>query len=118
MPENVNDHDTLHPGPWAKGSILLFDLGFCKHQAFARVAENGGFYLTRLQPQVDPTIVRSLRVHRGRAIDLQGKSWKEAQPELQREAMAVEVEIAFSRRRYGGRRPRGRADRALCGGME
>lgn len=104
MPESVNDHDTLHPGPWVKGSILLFDLGFYKHQAFARIAENCGFYLTRLQPQVNPTIVRSLRVHRGRAIDLEGKSWKEVQARLQREVMDVEVEIAFKRRRYGGHR--------------
>ncbi|MFZ0699569.1 MAG: IS4 family transposase [Thermoplasmata archaeon] len=104
MPDSVNDHDTLHLGPWVKGSILLFDLGFYKHQTFPRIAEYGGFYLTRLQPQVDPTIVRSLRVHRGRAIDLEGRSWKEVRPQLQREVMDVEVEIAFPRRRYRGHR--------------
>ncbi len=87
MPESVSGRDTLEPGPWVKGSILLFDLGFYKHQAFARVAENGGFYLTRLQTQVNPTIVRSLRVHRGRAIDLEGKSWKEVLPHLKREVL-------------------------------
>jgi putative transposase len=104
MPESVSERDTLKPGPWVKGSVLLFDLGFCKHQAFARIAENGGFYLTRLQSPVNPTIIRSLRVHRGRAIDLEGKSWNEVRPKLQREVMDVEVEIAFSRRTYGGRR--------------
>jgi len=104
MPESVSERDTLKPGPWVKGSILLFDLGFYKHQAFARIAENGGFYLTRLQTPVNPTIIRSLRVHRGRAIDLEGRSWKEVRPKLQREVMDVEVEIAFSRRAYGGRR--------------
>ncbi len=106
MPESVNDHDTLHLGPWVKRSVLLFDLGFYKHQAFARIAENGGFYLTRLQPQVDPTIVRSLRVHRGRTIDLEGKSWKEVRPRLQREVMDVEVEIDFDRRKYSGHQSR------------
>ena len=104
MPESVSERDTLKPGPWVKGSILLFDLGFYKHQAFARIAENGGFYLTRLQSPVNPTIVRSLRVHRGRALDLEGKSWKEVKPRLQRGVLDAEVEIAFSRRAYAGRR--------------
>lgn len=75
MPESVSERETLKIGPWVKGSIVLFDLGFYKHQGFARIAENGGFSLTRLQSPVNPTIVRSLRVHRGRAIDLEGKSW-------------------------------------------
>jgi IS4 transposase len=28
MPESVNERGTLKPGPWVKGSIVLFDLGF------------------------------------------------------------------------------------------
>jgi putative transposase len=104
MPESVSERDTLKPGPWVKGCVLLFDLGFYKHQAFARIAENGGVYLTRLQSPVNPTIVRSLRVHRGRAIDLEGKSWKEVLPRLHREVLDAEVEIGFSRRAYGGHR--------------
>ena len=104
MPESVSERDTLKPGPWVKGSILLFDLGFYKHQAFARIAENRGFYLTRLQSPVNPTIVRALLAHRGRAIDLEGKSWKELESRLQREVLDAEVEVAFSRRAYAGRR--------------
>jgi IS4 transposase len=104
MAESASERGTLKPGPWVKGSVLLLDLGFYKHQGFARIAENGGFYLTRLQSPVNPTIVRSLRVHRGRAIELQGKRWKEVQPKLRREVMDAEVEISFARRTYGGRR--------------
>jgi putative transposase len=104
MLESVSERDTLKPGPSVNGSVLLFDLGFYKHQAFARIAENGGFFLTRLQSPVNPTIIRSLRVHRGRAIDLEGKSWNQVRPKLQRGVMDVEVEIAFSRRTYGSHR--------------
>ena len=104
LPESVNDHDTLQPGAWVKGSVLLLDLGFYKHQAFARIEENGGYYLTRLQPQVDPLLVRSLRVHRGRALELEGRSWNQVAPQLRREVVDAEVEVAFSRRRYGGHR--------------
>ncbi len=104
MPESVSERDTLKPGPWVKGAILLFDLGFYKHQAFARIEENGGFYLIRLQSPVNPTLVRSLRVHRGRAIDLEGKRWKAVLPRLHREVLDAEVEITFSRRAYDGHR--------------
>jgi putative transposase len=31
MPESVSERDTLKPGPWVKGCVLLFDLGFYKH---------------------------------------------------------------------------------------
>jgi putative transposase len=102
--ESVNDRDTLKLGAWVKGSILLLDLGYYKHQAFARIAEQGGFYLTRLHRLVDPTIVRSLRVHRGRAIEVEGRRWSEVLPQLRREVVDLEVEIAFTRRSYAGHR--------------
>lgn len=102
--ESTNDRDTLTPGPWVKNSILLVDLGFYKHQAFARIAEHGGFYLTRLNSSVDPTIVRSLRVHRGDPVAVEGRSWKALQPKLPKEVVDLEVEIAFSRRTYRAHR--------------
>jgi IS4 transposase len=105
-PENTNDHDTLKVGSWVRNSILLTDLGFYKHQAFARIAENGGFYLTRLHPQVNPQFVRSLRVHRGAAIELEGKRWREVEPRLGRQLLDAEVEVDFRRRAYAGRRSR------------
>ncbi len=104
MAESVNDRDTLTPGPWVRGSVLLLDLGFYKHQGFARIAEHGGFYLTRLNTLVNPTLVRSHRVHRGRALALEGRSWKEVEPLLRREVLDAEVEIDFQRRTYGGHR--------------
>ncbi|MGA7923340.1 MAG: IS4 family transposase, partial [Thermoplasmata archaeon] len=102
--ESVNDRETLKPGPWVKGSVLLLDLGYYKHQGFARIEENGGHYLTRLHRLVDPTLVRSLRVHRGRAIAVEGQRWSEVVPQLHREVVDLEVEIAFIRRMYGGHR--------------
>lgn len=79
-PATTNERDTLKVGSWVKNSILLMDLGFYKHQAFARIEENGGFYLSRLHALVNPRLVRSLRVHRGAAIELEGKKWKDVGP--------------------------------------
>ena len=104
VPESTNDRDTLKVGAWVKNAVLLIDLGFYKHQAFARIEENGGFYLTRLNTLVNPRLVRSHRVHRGAAIDLEGKRWKEVLPHLRREVVDAEVEIDFDRRKYGGHR--------------
>ena len=104
--ESVNERDTLKVGPWVKNSILLTDLGFYKHPAFARIEENGGFYLTRLHALVNPRLLRSHRVHRGAAIELEGKRWKEVVPHLHREVLDAEVEIDFDRRKYGHRQSR------------
>ena len=104
--ESTNDRDTLKVGPWVRNSILLTDLGFYKHQAFARIAENGGFFVTRLAPQVNPRLVRSHLVHRGPAIDLDGKRWREVEPHLRREILDTEVAIDFDRRKYGGHQSR------------
>lgn len=102
--ESTNERDTLIPGPWVKNSILLLDLGFYKHQAFARISEHGGFFLTRLHAAVDPIIVRSLRTLRGPSLPVEGKSWKAVRPKAPKDVLDLEVEIAFSRRAYRSRR--------------
>ena len=101
--ERTSEYDTLKIGPWVKNALLLTDLGFYKHQGFARIEENGGFYLSRLKDNANPTLMRSHLVHRGASIDLEGKTWKEVAPRLQRGVLDAEVELRFSRRSYGGR---------------
>jgi IS4 transposase len=103
FPETTSEIDTLKIGPWVKGSVVLTDLGFYKHQGFARIEENGGFYLSRLKANADPTLIGSHRIHRGRAIELQGKRWSEVAPRLHREALDAEVELSFQRREYRGK---------------
>jgi hypothetical protein len=98
----TSEYDTLKVGPWAKNSLQLIDLGFSKHQGFTRMEENGGFYLSRLKGNANPTFVRIYTIHRGRAIDLEGKTWTEVAPRLQREALNAGAEIGFSRRVYRG----------------
>ncbi len=48
--------------------------------------------------------MRSNLVHRGRAIDLEGKTWREEAPRLDRETLDAVVETGFSRRGYRGKR--------------
>jgi IS4 transposase len=111
FPETTSEIDTLKIGPWVKGSVVLTDLGFYKHQGFARIEENGGFFLSRLKANANPLLIGSHLVHRGRAIELEGKRWSEVAHRLHREVLDAEVELSFQRRAYRGKH-RGDALRA------
>ena len=70
--ERTADIDTLNVGPWVKDAILLIDLGFNKHQGFARVEEDGGFILSRLKGNANPLLSGSPPGHRGRRSTSRG----------------------------------------------
>jgi putative transposase len=55
--EKTAEIKTLKIGPWIKDRILLVDLGFYKTQMFARVEENGGYFVSRIRNNMDPIIV-------------------------------------------------------------
>lgn len=101
--ERTNDIKTLRIGPWIKNRILLIDLGFYKHNTFARIDENGGYFVSRLKSKVDPLIVGTNRTCRGRSIDVVGKRLNEVLPKLNRKVVDVEVEVEFKRRKYNGK---------------
>jgi putative transposase len=101
--ERTADVKLLRIGPWVKSRILLIDLGHYSHRHFAKISENGGYFVTRWKTLADPLLVRSLQIHRGRAIDLEGQRLKDVLPRLEREVLDGEVELAFQRRAYNGR---------------
>jgi len=49
VPDRTAEIKTLRVGPWVKGSLLLFDLGFYKYQLFARINENHGYFISRVK---------------------------------------------------------------------
>ena len=55
--ERTAEIKTLKIGPWIKDRILLVDLGFYKNQMFARVDENGGYFVSRIKKNMDPIVV-------------------------------------------------------------
>jgi putative transposase len=99
------DHDgpVFCVGPWVRNHLLMFDLGYFRYQLFASIGRNGGYFLTRLKGNADPTIVGVNRVHRGRAIPLVGERLRDVVKRMKRQVLDVEVEVRFPRRRYGGR---------------
>ncbi len=101
--ESTNELKTLRIGPWVKGRILLLDLGFYKHQLFARIRKNGGYFISRLKDNADPLILNEYLTTRGNCLDVKGKRLSEVLPKLKRQVLDVEVEASFKRRSYRGK---------------
>jgi len=101
--EREHDGPVFRVGTWVRDHLLMFDLGYFRYQLFACIGRNGGYFLTRLKGNADPTIVAVNRVHRGRAIPLVGQRLRDVVSRMQRQVLDVEVEVRFPRRRYGGR---------------
>jgi len=113
--ERVHDGPVFKVGPWVKGRLLLFDLGYFRYQLMSCIARNGGFFVVRLKKNADPQIVAVHRCWRGRAVDLVGKRLHEVLPRLQRHEIDVEVEVQFKNRVYGGVRRGARLRLRLVG---
>jgi len=101
--ERTSEIKTLRIGPWVKNHILLIDLGFYKHHLFTKIAENGGFFVSRLKGSADPLIVSVNSICRGRSVDVVGKRVSEVLPKLKRQILDVEVEVQIKRGRYKGK---------------
>jgi len=104
--ERRHENRVLTAGPWMRGMLLLFDLGYYDFALFARIHAHGGYFLTRLKRNANPLITALYRTHRGRAIELIGRKLQDVLAELRRETLDVEVQVAFARRGYAGQRRR------------
>ena len=101
--ETTNELKTLRIGPWIKDRILLIDLGFYKHQLFAKIKRNDGYFVSRLKGSADPLIVDMYNTCPGNSIDVKGKYVSEILPKLKRQVLDVEVEISFKKPNYNGK---------------
>lgn len=104
--ERTADIKTISIGPWVRDHVLLFDLGFYKFQLFARIKRNGGFFVSRMKRNGNPMFLQSLKVYRGRAIELVGLHWQEIRDRIKRKVLDADVEVTFSRRPYNGKQTR------------
>ncbi len=101
--ERARETKLMRLGPWVKGRLLLFDLGYFRYLAFARIAESGGYFISRLRADIDPVITQSLQSKRGRASKIEGRHLREVLSCHRKEdILDAETEIAFKRRSYSG----------------
>lgn len=102
--ERVSEVKTLKVGSWVKDKLLLIDLGFFKYGLFDRIEANGGFFVSRLKQNADPTITTLLRRVRGNSIIVEGEKLRDVLPKLKREVLDVEVLVRFAHREYAGKK--------------
>jgi IS4 transposase len=100
--ERVHDGPALRAGRWVKGWLLLFDLGYFRYALFAAIHQQGGFFLTRLKENANPTLGRLHRRYRGRAMAVEGLGLREVRSRLRRAVFDAEAEICFQKQRYAG----------------
>jgi putative transposase len=100
--ERVHDGPVLRVGKWVKERLFLFDLGYFSYHLFACIDQNGGYFLTRLKVNANPTIVSVNRTHRGQSVPVVGERLRDVVGRLQREILDVMVDVCFQRQRYGG----------------
>ena len=103
-PEKTAEIKTLKIGLWIKDRILLVDLGFYKTQLFARVMENGGYFVFRIRKNMDPVFVSIEEgVPKTKREIFIGKIVNECMEELPGKDIDAIVKIAFKRRAYKGK---------------
>ncbi len=113
--ERVHDGPVLRAGPWVRGKLLLFDLGYYRFQLFDRIAQEGGYFLSRLKDGANPIITAVYRTEGGRGVALVGERLQDVLGRLRRPVLDVEVEVTFRRRAYKGSRHGARARFRLVG---
>ena len=101
--EKTAEIKTLRIGPWIKNRILLVDLGFYKNQMFARVEENGGFFVSRIKKNMNPFVVSIEEgVPKTKYGEFLGKTVNECIEQLSGKDFDAVVKIVFKRRKYKG----------------
>ncbi|AKJ37593.1 transposase [Methanosarcina barkeri CM1] len=102
--EKTAEIKTLKIGPWIKDRILLVDLGFYKTQMFARVEENGGYFVSRIRKNIDPILVSIEEgLSKTKSKEFAGKPVSECIKQLSGKDIDAVVKIEFKRRAYKGK---------------
>ena len=110
-----HDGPVFRVGRWVRDRLLIFDLGYFRYQLFDCIDRQGGYFISRLKENANPSITAILRQWRGRSVPLVGERLRDVIDRLQREVLDVEVEVAFRRREYAGSRSGARRTLRLVG---
>jgi hypothetical protein len=88
-----HDVHLLQAGPWMKGRLLLFDLGFYRATLFQEIDRHGGYFLSRMKKDGNPRIVQA---HRRGHRRLVGMKLKQAQARSSEHVLDVLAEMGYA----------------------
>lgn len=111
----THDGPILRAGKWVRDRLLIFDLGYYRFQLFACINREGGFFISRLKDGANPLITALYQTLRGRKVLLEGEKLQDVLGRLRRRVLDVEVELAFPRREYRGKKTRAKYRCRLVG---
>ena len=63
--EKAHDSTLFKTGPWLENHLVLFDFAYFKYRRFARIDENGGYFVSRVKQNANSVITDELREWRG-----------------------------------------------------
>jgi hypothetical protein len=82
-----------------KDTLLLYDLGYFQYSVFARIARQGGFFVSRMKHSANPVIVADRYRGPGRKRNLVGQRLWDALAGIGRETVDLDVEAVYQRKR-------------------
>jgi putative transposase len=91
-PGSTHDLGTLRCGPWLRGRLLAFDLGFFRSELFREIGRCGGYYLTRLKKHNNPLVLATRRVEHLWAV---GRRLTDVLAELRTDLLDLDVELRY-----------------------
>jgi IS4 transposase len=87
-----HDVHLLHAGPWVRGRLLIFDLGFFRAALFKAIAAHGGYFLSRLRQKSNPVITASYRRGQHQFV---GRKLRDVLAETDDDVLDVEGEMGY-----------------------
>ena len=99
-----HDRRAFQLGPWVKGRLLLMDLGYFDYRLFARIAELGGCFISRLKAGTSGYIVDQHVEQSAGARPVIGRELSDVLGQIRRETLDVQIAVRVRRRTCRGRR--------------
>jgi IS4 transposase len=97
MPERTSELKTLRIGSWVKNRIILIDLGFYKFGLFSKISSYGGYFVSRMKSNANPTI---LSLNKGCNLDeskIKGLKLSDVLKNLKGEALDAQIEVSYKK---------------------
>ena len=102
-PGKTADVKTMRIGTWVENNILLFDLGYYKHEVFSKIIHYKGYFVSRLKDNSNPTIVSVIQENEVCSENIEVKKFKEILPKLKGKVVDLQVMISFKGQKITGK---------------
>ncbi|HLP68034.1 MAG TPA: IS4 family transposase [Rhizobium sp.] len=113
--ERRHENHVLRVGKWIESRLMLFDLGYYDFKLFARIDQHGGYFLSRLKSNANPTLTDIHRVDEALGGDALGMTLAEVVERLKGDTLDAQVSLSFRKRVYNGKKSKNTLSVRLVG---